>query len=82
MTAGTVDLSSRTETIAPVDVTEISVMVVAGVRFWLWRELHLALTIHKSRFFEPVNSGVRVVQFPGRLLGWERTQGRRAVPEP
>ena len=40
VTAGTVDLSSRTGTIAPVDVAEISVPAVAGVRFSAVAEVH------------------------------------------
>ena len=54
VTAGTVDLSSRTGTIAPDVVAEISVPAVAGVRFsavaeQLWADGRSTLQLHQQR---------------------------------
>ena len=85
VTAGTVDLSSRTGSIGPVEVAEISIPVVAGVRFSAVAEVHFSADDVDDDTSVVRASGQRSMDcvIPRTIPGMEKeTMMRRSVPEP
>ena len=83
--AGTVDLSSRTGSIGPVEVAEISIPVVAGVRFSAVAEVHSSADDVDDDTSVVRASGQRSMDcvIPRTTPGMENeTMMRRSVPEP